>query len=54
MALQVAGTARRSFVSSLITELDKSDPTYKQTENAIKGTAAVFYAGMLHIARIET
>ena len=44
--VQAAGTARRSYVSNLITRLDKSDPTYKQTEWAIKHTAGVLYAGM--------
>ena len=39
-----------SFVGNLITQLDKSDPTYKETERAIKHTAGAFYIGMLLMA----
>ena len=39
-----------SFVGNLITQLDKSDPTYKKTEWTIKHTAGAFYIGMLMIA----
>ena len=39
-----------SFVGNLITQMDKSDPTYKKTEWAIKHTAGGLYIGMSVIA----
>ena len=42
-----------SFVGNLITQLDKSDPIYKNAEWAIKHTAGAFYSGMLLMVRSQ-